>query len=701
LGLYYKGKRMAMEHVDTTARAGVTAHLAIWAGLLGLILAAIFVFAGRGAPFERFLSITLNAAQPGGLQVFYDLGTGFSEADSAHVTFAAGLNNLSIPLPDAGLRVLRLDPDPAVAPVTVELQNIAIQTPRKAQSLELPLPGVSPLNEIASIDHTPSGVTVRTVSGAKDPQLLLAVRDDWRPPGWAGYASRISREFLLLALGAWVVIRLARSKMGLPVPALLLGGWLLVAAMALTSTTGRSVHPDEHDHVAVARYYLSHWMPPAVDSPEIVDSYSVWGATYHSELDVVYLIAAKATQFWPGFGLDETTALRLFNVLLLGILLGVAWVRRNVWDGIAVLLLTPQIWYVFSYFNADAFPLFLSLLVAMLFAAPDSPVSRFVDGERASRLALCLFVLGLGLLLISKRNYPPVVFVVGLSLAVRHLGLDLRGILLGAAGATLLLLKLVAGEQLVNIFPGAASWLAPTGLILLALFAVRTLLPVFRQSLLRPRLYRLGLLAALALIVALPRVVADVAVNGGPAQKAERMSIAAEHYAGPLFKPSVVATNLSASYPGIHLAAKGVTFSQVMGQPYEWATISWRSMLGVYGYMSIFAPPVLYWLLSAGMIVLCLGLVWWALTHMEGRLGLAVAGAGIVLVVLSSVVHSWVNVFQPQGRYLLPGLAIIAIYLLSQPGLLRTRWVAFGVALCFVGSVLSFASVALPALAGR
>lgn len=665
-----------------------------------LVLAAIFVLVGGGgASSERRLTISLTADQPGGLQVFYDHGAGFSERESARMDFAAGSSRLSIPLPDGAVKSLRLDPDPAV--IKVQLQKIAIETPGQRQSLELPLLGLNPLSEIAALDRAPKGVTVRTVPGAKDPQLLLPVQDDLRPTGWVEYVGRASQVLLLLALGVWVVVRLARSPTGVPVPALLLGAWLLVAAMAFTSTTSRSVHPDEYSHVGAARYYLNHWQPPAVDAPEIVDSYSIYGASYLNELDVVYLIAAKATQFWAGFGLDETTALRLFNVLLFGALLAVAWVRRSAWAGVAVLLLTPQLWYLFSYFNADVFPLFLSLLAAMLFAAPDSPVSRFVEGERASRLALFVFILALGLLLVSKRNYLPVVFAAGLSLTVRHLGLSVWGVLLGAVGAALLLFRLVAGGDLVHMFPYTARLFAPAGLVLLGLFAILALWPVLRQPILRPRLYRLGLLFALAVVVASPRIAQDIAVNGTSAQKSVRMSAVAEQYADPRFKPSTLVTNPSASFPGLGLAAKGVTFTQIMGQPYGWAANSWRSMLGVYGYVNIFAPPLLYWLLGAGVLMLCFSMVGWALARAEARRDLVVAVAGIALVALSSIVHSWANDFQAQGRYLFPGVAIVAAYLLSQPGILRTRWASFAVALCFVGSVLSFVGVALPALAGR
>jgi hypothetical protein len=208
------------------------------------------------------------------------------------------------------------------------------------------------------------------------------------------------------------------------------------------------------------------------------------------------------------------------------------------------------------------------------------------------------------------------------------------------------------------------------------------------------------LLFGLAITVALPRVVADVVANGGAAEKSQRMIAAAERHAGPLFKPSVVENNLAESYPGIRLAARGVPFSKIMGQPYAWTLNSWRSMLGVYGYMNVFPPSILYWLLSGGLLMLTISMVAWARKRTDAQRALMVAVAGIALVALSSIVHSWANAFQAQGRYLFPALVIAGIYLLSQPGLLRTRLASMGVALCFVVSVLSFAS-ALPALTGH
>jgi Predicted membrane protein (DUF2142) len=662
--------------------------------------AATFVICDDfSASLDRRVSISLMSDQPGGLQVFFDHGGGFAETDSGRFDFPAGSSIHSIALTDGLVKAFRVDPDPSVS--KIQLDKVVIQQPSVGQSAEVALEALRPFNEIVSIERSGSSFVVTTQPGALDPQLMLPVDDPLRPPAWERIAGRTFQGLLLFALGIAVAARLSRPPTGVPVPALLFGTWLLVGAMALTSTTRQSVHPDEFSHVSAAQYYFNHWLPPAVDAPEIADTYSAYGASYLNELDVVYLVAAKSSHIWSGFGLDATTTLRLFNVCLFGVLLAVAWIRPSVRPAAIVLLLTPQIWYIFSYFNADAFAFFLSLLATMLFAAIDSPVSRFVEGERVSRIALGIFVVSLGLLLISKRNYIPVVFATALLLAVRHLGVTVWTSVVCAVGVGLLMFRLIAGNALVYMFPSVAAWFVPTGLILLVAFAVVLILRVVQRSELRPRLYRLACLFILASLVALPRIVVDVSENGWPAQKSLQMSMAAENFAEPPFKPSTLRTNPDASYPGLYLASKGTTLGQIVGEPHEWLAISWYSMLGMYGYMSIAAPPFLYSLLSFGMLVLSFAFLRWAFTHPEARVNLVVAVVGVALVALASVLNSWASDFQAQGRYLLPSFPIAAAYLLSQPALASSRLVSGGASVCFLGSVFSFVGVALPALAGH
>ena len=163
-----------------------------------------------------------------------------------------------------------------------------------------------------------------------------------------------------------------------------------------------------------------------------------------------------------------------------------------------------------------------------------------------------------------------------------------------------------------------------------------------------------------------------------------------------------MASNPQGSYPGLALAAKGVTLSEIVGTPYEWFASSWRSFFGVYGYMSVFGPPILYSFLAAAFTSLWFGMAVWAFVHPGARAAFGIAVAGTGLVILGSVVQSWANDLQGQGRYLLPVLAMIAAYLQSQPPeLCKSRFVAVSISACFCGSAISFLTVALPAFANH
>lgn len=676
---------------------GLPEHkLALWAVLLAIAVITI-VTSGTEAP--RQLGVTLSADGPGALQVFYDTGSGLSERNSARARFVAGENKITLPLPAVRVRALRIDPDPSVA--HMQLKSVMIE--KAGSALTLPLAGISAKHEIKAIESGPSGLNISMMPGATDPQLGLTIQQD--PSSSSPLSARISkasRWLLVVIAGLWAVTALARSGGGrFPVPPLLLVALTLILAMAFATTTTRSIHPDEFSHVAAAKYYLDHWLPPAVLDPAIAGTYSTHGTTYLNELDVVYFLAAKFSIIFTGLGVDGVIALRLFNVALFGLLVALTWRYRGAAAGFIVLLLTPQLWYVFSYFNADAFALSLSLIAFLLVAPPDSPVARFVEGQKVPWLALVGFVLALGLLLVSKRNYLPVVFTLGLGVLCRHFGLRAWGIAMAAGGAVLLLFHAVAAGNLGHMFPRTAEWFLPVGGALLGAFAIGLLWRVSREASLRAKAGRLALLMVCALVVALPRIALDVSANGTPEQKAISMSIAAERYGQPRFKPSTLETNVNASSPGVSLARKGVSLGEVLGAPRLWVKKSWRSLLGVYGYLNVIAPPILYWVLALGVITVFAGAAVWALAHPPARCEFAILVLGTALVVLSSVTHSWANEFQAQGRYLFPALAMIGAYAFSQPDVGRTRSFRYGAAICFLGGVVSFVVTAMPVLAGK
>src|SRR5262245_18144534 len=179
----------------------------------------------------------------------------------------------------------------------------------------------------------------------------------------------------------------------------------LVVVMAMKSPG--NVHPDERSHLEAARFFRDHWLPPAVGAPGTKSSYTGYGVSYLNEGDVVYLAFGKAAVGGEALGLGTGLSMRALQLLLYAGL--VAWMRfraRRFTPALCFLLLSPQVWYVFSYINGDALPFALLTILLVELASPDSSVRRFLNGPQV-RPTAGAFVTGvlLGLLALSKRNY--------------------------------------------------------------------------------------------------------------------------------------------------------------------------------------------------------------------------------------------------------------------------------------------------------
>src|SRR5262249_23029336 len=116
------------------------------------------------------------------------------------------------------------------------------------------------------------------------------------------------------------------------------------------------------------------------------------------------------------------------------------------------LLLTPQVWYVFSYINGDALPFALLTVLLVELGWPDSSVRRFLRGDQAKPTP-GVFVVGalLGLLAISKRNYPvSFVFIGWVILSLRTEVRHWNRILLLASTAAVIALPWITYHDWVN-----------------------------------------------------------------------------------------------------------------------------------------------------------------------------------------------------------------------------------------------------------
>ena len=409
---------------------------------------------------------------------------------------------------------------------------------------------------------------------------------------------------------------------------------VLVAFMAVGSPG--NAHPDEFRHFAAAEYFRKHWLPPAVGAPGTEASYSEYGFSYLNEADFVYWAFGKAAALGDVAGMEAGLAMRALQVMLYSGL--VAWMvacARQFTPALGFLVLTPQVWYVFSYVNGDALPFALLTVLLVQLGWPDSSVRRFLKAAQA-RPTPGVFFAGalLGLLAISKRNYLiSFVFLGWVSLWLRN---EVR------------------------------HW------------------------------RRIALVVSTAAVIALPWVTYHAWVNDWETGK--RVAEYSEQVASPAMKPSAQASLGSFPFRALRTKGASlwdvlvrlhwveISFRSFCGL-YGWMNIAadpWT-----YG---IFA--VLYAALLAILVIPSLrrgppG-------SLSLLIGVLICAA---LVVAQSAYWSWVYDFQAQGRYLFPILPMLFFYWRQSEAATRRVPALVVTAVLGINGLLSFALIGLATLA--
>ena len=378
-----------------------------------------------------------------------------------------------------------------------------------------------------------------------------------------------------------------------------------ILGLALFSPPG--VHPDEPLHIKTASYFLLHGLPPAASDAVVPDYLDArYGTSYllASPPQAVYPIAAHTVK-WLGGRRHFTVVLRLFQAGLFALLAFAAW-RASAQTLLPALALvwTPQLWYVHSYFNGDAFPFFLAVLLGLQAGLPDSSFRRALDpatGPLCWR-GLAAGALPLGLLLLAKHNYYPFV------------------------------------------------------LFALAFLAWKTAVPdpAGRAVLFK----RLGVALALAAVIPAMLIAHDRCINHG--HKAEKKAALREQYAAEDFKPSRM------SEPGnndrLALRAQGTAFSELFTR-LRWHRRILRSFVGVYGPVTVEGPRAYYvaqTVLNSTLGILLLPLLYRTWDRSRAVL-LPLTVTAVTLVFLLAFLFCWIYDYQPQGRYLFPLIPILLL----------------------------------------
>ena len=536
---------------------------------------------------------------------------------------------------------------PALRDDPIAITRIAITPAGKSEPELLSLEKLVPLSGAEVVQRDASRVLVKTTATESPPSLGLTF--DESPNGRPTPFGWIILEALALFIVSFALfffaIRIAQRKIkegasggSWPIWMLLPFGVVSCLILALALLTKFNAHPDEYLHFETARYFVDHWWPAALNDAVIAPTFSHYGFSYMSNLDASYFLMGKFMALFQGWLATPEIAARLFNVFLFMVL--AIWVARRLEASLApfVLLISPQIWYVFSYVNGDAWALFVAMLIVFQLADHKSALQAYLESKTwsASLQGALLFALFLALMIMAKRNYY----------------LFLLFVVFAAGWSTL-------------IQPGGS----------LRLHLVR----------------RWALIFLVAAAFFFPMRIAHEAINGFDIPRVQLEQ--AEKYAAPHFKPSEIGAGTGDRR--LVLRKQGVPFVALLTKS-GWLLGSFQSFCGVYGWMSLKGSDYYYllmWLLYATVVVLLLMRV----ARLSWRDALFTGGvlATACLVVLGSAYSSWTADYQPQGRYLFPILPMFAFLFHRYRDALRSRafYLLFGCLFAF--SIYSFIFTAL------
>lgn len=489
-----------------------------------------------------------------------------------------------------------------------------------------------PTSQIESTKHTGKGLVV--TSNGNDPTFQWSLeRPTSKPELWYYLVG-----FLLIAIFLWLVAtKLSHLNEDLAYVPFLLSA-VLALVLIVACTTANQYHPDEKVHVAAAEYYKDHWKPPIVEDEAIRHTYSAYGASRLNTGEIYYFFAGKFAKTLEVLPLQGYLPYRLFNVFLLGLMLLYTASTPKARLLAIPFLLSPQIWYAFSYCTSDGFALFVAFWVGCQVIIDNSMLNRILRQQLNVNLALKYLIVGasFALLFFLKKNFYPYIVAVAGVLAV--------------------------------------DFLKTT--------------TVFEQ---KRFLKRFAILACvMACFFAIPKAM-DISVNGF--DKKERVGQLLLDRAIPMFN---MASPLEVRSPMLTLKERGQSIKTLIVK-HRWFENTFRSSFGVYGHSTIKAQTGFY--NSVRVVALCFfffffGSIFIKATWLNKIESLALLSISIALVGVS-LNHSWIMEVQPQGRYLFPIIGILGLaygknYKVIHPYIFTTF-----VAMLFTLSIYSFITEAI------
>ncbi|CAK8723462.1 hypothetical protein KKHLCK_12855 [Candidatus Electrothrix laxa] len=580
----------------STAKIGHWWHLVLF--VLALMTGYYFLVVDSG-----LLQLELETDTRTIFKVYWPKQNGhFSERNMTELLIEPGKKTYSVRVNNtAKIDYLRLDPSEKTAWITIKQVRIKQWGyPDYLLCSQGDFANLEILSGVESLTRQDQGVTIQVKSN--DPQLKLHLPNRERlfsPLTDPTDAARLLSVALLAIAGYFLFRSFFNNSYFLPVlGAIALG---LIVTMALISDF--NTHPDEYVHVTAGKYFSDHTLPPKVGDPAITETYSVYGVSRLHSGEIIYLLAGKYLRLLQPLYLEPFFLLRLLNVLLFAALILFAFTKKDFRFFLLPFLISPQVWYIFSYFNSDAFATFLSLLAAYELASKKSALTSLAFFEQPKHTGIKIASLGLllGFLLLLKQNF-----------------------------------------YFLYLF-----------LFLYFLWKIWVLRPRWNGK----KIFRLAAVLIIGCSVFAGVRLTDAWVNDF--NKNDLMFKARQQFAEELYNPD---TPIEKRHAYLEMRQRGTTLKHFLAAD-RWGEKSFRTSFGVYGYTQYSGSFSYYdYVRYTGLALLLTLIISIGYRGQSAGIALlAISGGTALLLIIVACWHAWTVDFQAQGRYFLPLIPMMAV----------------------------------------